>query len=102
MCMKVKQKRRIHIVDQLSPTYPRNPLTAVTYRFRIDLPNEDVGPVEALEDFLSQLPADLCNGRRENRLVCVCPERVLEFDGGSRSYDGDEDLLAKLKRQCHE
>lgn len=61
-----QMKIKISIIVQLSPTYPRNPLTAVTYRFRIDLPNEDVGPVEALEDFLSQLSADLCNGRREH------------------------------------
>ena len=74
MCMQVKQNwKEISIFAQLSLTYPRNPLTAVTYRFRIDFPNEDVGPVEALEDFLSQLPADLRNGRNEDRLVCVCP-----------------------------
>ena len=94
--MQVKRKIKSINIGQLSPTYPRNPLTAVTYRFRIDLPNEDIGPVKALEDFLSQLPADLCHRRCEYRLVCVCPERVLEFDGGLRSHDGDEDLFAKL------
>ena len=87
---------------QPSPAYPHNPLTAVTYRFRIDLPDEDVSPVEALKDFLSQVPADLGNGRRENRFVCICPERVLEFDGGCCSHNWDEDLLAKLEWQCHE
>jgi hypothetical protein len=74
MCINLNPNRS-SISSQLSPTYPCNPVTTVTYRFRIDPPHEDIGPVKDLENFLAQFLTDLCDGKDEDGFIC--PQRIL-------------------------